>query len=195
MGIDEGVKNILENHFADDVDSEEEDNLSFDSNITDATWKVDLSDFEDEMENEDFESLDTTPTNNNDISEIMPIVNNISGVSFDEVTSNSKPQISRKRGRPPGSKSSSRGGTPSPVVHNYSLRQRKVNQTFNGFDNGNPILDEESPDTFGKVVASLARQAKSTRKRLINMSLTNTHEKMLQNCHVSLGQKCEQQTN
>ena len=85
--IDEGVKNILENHFADDVDSEEEDNLSFDSNITDATWKVDLSDFEDEMENEDFESLDTTPTNNNDISEIMPIVNNISGVSFDEVSS------------------------------------------------------------------------------------------------------------
>ena len=61
--------------------------MSFDSNITDATWKVDLSDFEDEMENEDFESLDTTPTNNNDISEIMPIVNNISGVSFDEVSS------------------------------------------------------------------------------------------------------------
>ena len=59
--------------------------MSFDSNITDATWKVDLSDFEDEMENEDFESLDTTPTNNNDISEIVPIVNNISGVSFDEV--------------------------------------------------------------------------------------------------------------
>ena len=85
--IDEGVKNILENHFADNEDSEEEDNLSFDSNITDATWKVDLSDFEDDMENEDFESLDTTPTNNNDISEIVPIVNNISGVSFDEVRS------------------------------------------------------------------------------------------------------------
>ena len=79
---------------------------------------------------------------------------------FLQVTSNSKPQISRKRGRPPGSKSSSRGGTPSPVVHNYSLRQRNPNQTFNGFDNRNPILDEESPDTFGKVVASLARQAK-----------------------------------
>jgi len=180
--IDEGVKNILENHFADNEDSEEEDNLSFDSNITDATWKVDLSDFEDEMENEDFESLDTTPTNNNDISEIVPIVNNISGVSFDEVTSNSKPQISRKRGRPPGSRSSSRGGTPSPVVHNYSFRQRKPNQTFNGFDHGNPILDEESPDTFGKVVASLARQAKSTRKRLISMSLTSTHENFLRNC-------------
>ena len=79
---------------------------------------------------------------------------------FLQVTSNSKPQISRKRGRPPGSKSSSRGGTPSPVVHNYSFRQRKPNQTFNGFEKGNPILDEESPDTFGKVVASLARQAK-----------------------------------
>ena len=63
--------------------------MSFDSNITDATWKVDLSDFEDDMENEDFESLDTTPTNNNeDIKEISgPIVNNISGVSFDEVSS------------------------------------------------------------------------------------------------------------
>ena len=59
----------------------------------------------------------------------------------------------------PGSKSSSRGGTPSPVVHNYSLRQRKSNQTFNGFSS-NPILEEESPDTFGKVVANLARQAK-----------------------------------
>ena len=79
---------------------------------------------------------------------------------FLQVTSNSKPHISRKRGRPPGSKSSSRGGTPSPVVHNYSLRQRNPNQTFNGFGNRNPILDEESPDTFGKVVASLARQAK-----------------------------------
>ena len=129
---------------------------------------------------------------------------------FLQVTSNSKPQISRKRGRPPGSKSSSRGGTPSPVVHNYSLRQRNPNQTFNGFDNRNPILDEESPDTFGKVVASLARQAKvfkfyiykiwkylhivgsfiidfnfslqSTRKRLISMSLTKTHEKFLRNC-------------
>ena len=65
----------------------------------------------------------------------------------------------RKRGRPPGSKNSSRGGTPSPSVHNYNLRQRKLNQTFNGFE-GNPVLEVESPDTFGKVVANLARQAK-----------------------------------
>ena len=89
------------------------------------------------------------------------LLSRLTNFLFDlQVTSNSKPQISRKRGRPPGSKSSSRGGTPSPVVHNYSLRQRNPNQTFNGFEKGNPILDEESPDTFGKVVASLARQAK-----------------------------------
>ena len=67
--------------------------------------------------------------------------------------------IVRKRGRPPGSKTSSRGGTPSPSIHKYNLRQRKNNQTFNGFET-NPILDVESPDTFGKVVASLAKQAK-----------------------------------
>ena len=151
--IDEGVNNNLESDFADDEISDDEDDLSFDSNITDVTWKVDFSD------DEDFASLDTTPTNNNDVKEIVPSVNNISVDSFDEVTSMPAPPMVRKRGRPPGSKTSSRGGTPSPSVHNYNLRQRKQNQTFNGFGT-NPILEVESPDTFGKVVASLARQAK-----------------------------------
>ena len=159
---DIGTKNNLESDFADDEvsdDDDDEDNLSFDSNITDVTWKADLSD----DENEDFASLDTTPTN--DFKEIVSIVDNIGAVdSFDEMASMPSPlqPVVRKRGRPPGSKNSSRGGTPSslsPSVHKYNLRQRKQNQTFNGFGT-NPILDVESPDTFGKVVASLARQTK-----------------------------------
>jgi len=188
---DVGINDNLEDDFADDEVSDDEDNLSFDSNITDATWKIDLSD----DENENFASLDTTPTNNNDFKDTIPIVDNISAVdSFDEVVSMPSPPqpIVRKRGRPPGSKTSSRGGTPSPSIHKYNLRQRKNNQTFNGFET-NPILDVESPDTFGKVVASLAKQAKTTRDHLINMSLTGSHEKLLHNCQVSLGQKCEPQ--
>ena len=81
--IDEGVKSILEDHFADENSDDDDDDLSFDSNITDRTWKIDFSDVEDE--NDDYQSLDTTPTNNNDVTEIVPVVNNISVDSFDEV--------------------------------------------------------------------------------------------------------------
>ena len=85
---DVGINDNLEDDFADDEVSDDEDNLSFDSNITDATWKIDLSD----DENEDFASLDTTPTNNNDFKDTIPIVDNISAVdSFDEVVSMPSP--------------------------------------------------------------------------------------------------------
>ena len=73
----------MEDHFADENSDDDDDDLSFDSNITDRTWKIDFSDIEDE--NDDFQSLDTTPTNNNDVTEIVPVVNNISVDSFDEV--------------------------------------------------------------------------------------------------------------
>ena len=157
--IDQGLKRLITDDLgqnediedADDEHSDDEDDLSFDSNITDTTWKVDFSDDED-----DFRSLDTTPVNNNDVKEIVPIVNNITVDSFDEVT---KPV--KRRGRPPGSKNSSRGGTPARSDHSYNLRQRKQNQTFHGFEQQhNPILDVESPDSFGKMVANLARTAR-----------------------------------
>ena len=90
---DVGINDNPEDDFADDEVSDDEDNLSFDSNITDATWKIDLSD----DENEDFASLDTTPTNNNDFKDTIPIVDNISAVdSFDEVLMPSPPLPSGK---------------------------------------------------------------------------------------------------
>lgn len=145
---------------ADDENSDDEDNLSYESNVTDRTWKVDFSDNED-----DFQSLETTPVR--EIISPVPVVQDVNSHidSFDES------KIVKKRGRPRGSsRTSSRCTTPSPSVHTYNLRQRKQNQTFCGFENrggNNPILDTESPDSFGKLVANLARQTKTTRKTLL----------------------------
>ena len=125
-----------------------------DSNKTDTTWKIEFSE-------DEFESADTTFENNNiDIitDSIMVPMNVINVDSFEE-SPKPAPQAPKRRGRPPGSKNSSRGGTPLRSCHAYNLRQRKQNQTFNGFDH-NPVLDTESPDTFGNFIADLAKKSK-----------------------------------
>ena len=108
--------------------------------------------------------------NNNDIKEIVPIDSDITKENFDEVK---KP--AKKRGRPPGSRNSSRGGTPSRGIHGYNLRQRKQNQTFNGFDQGyqNPILEVESPDSFCKMVVQMAKVSKV---KDLNFSVENDYK-------------------
>lgn len=157
--LDQSTKDQEEHHEeADDENSDDDDDLSYESNVTDRTWKVDFSD----NENEDFQSLETTPEISNSV--IVQDVNSQID-SFDNETIAAK----RPRGRPRGSRTSSRCTTPSlPSVHSYNLRQRKQNQTFCGFENrNNSILDTESPDSFGKLVANLARQTKTTRKTLL----------------------------
>ncbi len=85
---------------ADDEDSE--DDLSFQSNATDTTWRG-PGDFSDDEE--DFQSLDTTPTN--DLVELKQVVPVESSLDMSD-----KPPIKR-RGRPPGSsRNSSRCATP-----------------------------------------------------------------------------------
>ena len=63
--------------------------------------------------------------------------------------------LPKKRGRPKGSRNSSRSTTPMRSVHSYNLRQRKNDDSFD-----NSILDNESPDSFGKLVANIARETK-----------------------------------
>ena len=149
---------------ADDEHSEdEEDCLSYISTQTDITWQhmdklsSDEEDLDDNLsENEeDFESTQTTPTNNNkdQITELTPVLS----------SSLSTLETKKKRGRTPSSRNSSRSTTPmrQNQSHNYNLRIRKQNQSFNGFDN------KESADDFGKLVSKMAKDNRKCRKSLI----------------------------
>ena len=61
--------------------------------------------------------------------------------------------------------------------HNYNLRVRKQNQSFNGFDK------KESADDFGKLVSKLAKDNRRCRKSLIG-SLTESSTQNNKKMHV-----------
>ena len=68
----------------------------------------------------------------------------------------------KRRGRPPGSRNSSRSATPMrSTCHAYNLRQRKQNQTFGGFDAA------ESPDTFGHLIAGVAKKSRENKRKFM----------------------------
>ena len=145
-------------------DDDDDDNASFDSTQTDATWRQDRlsevddndydSDLTDIVEEEDlsFDTAKTTPNNNEDnfkLSETAPVILNVD--SFDKPTP-------KRRGRPPGSKNSSRAGTPLRSIdghHGYNLRKRNANATFNGFSNS--PLQGESVSDFAKSIFNMAK--------------------------------------
>ena len=161
------VVDANEDEEADDEASESD--ISFDSRMTDSTWMLnDFSDDEDTdvIEDESFDvSLNTTPINNNDDSNVTEIV------PFNHEVMNSfetKPPVLKKRGRPSGSRNNSRSATPLGLNHTYNLRQRKPNKSYI-----NPMLEEESPDNFGRLVNAYANESKAHRKEIINQLKTN----------------------
>ena len=162
---------------ADDEQSEDdEDCLSYVSTQTDNTWQQidklssDEEDFDDNM-SENEEDLCTTPTNNNkdQITELTPVLS----------STLSTLETKKKRGRTPSSRNSSRSTTPlrQNQSHNYNLRVRKQNQSFNGFDK------KESADDFGKLVSKLAKDNRRCRKSLIG-SLTESSTQNNKKMHV-----------
>jgi len=156
------AKDVTDALEADDEASidENEDNLSFDSKMTDMTWRMD--DFSDEdtdvIDDENFDTAQTTPTgNNNDKS---PNVTEI--VPFNHEVMNSLEKAKPKRTRR-GSRNTSRSATPVYGNHSYNLRQRiGRNLSLN-----NPMLDQESPNAFGKLVAKHANESKIHRKEIL----------------------------
>jgi hypothetical protein len=181
--IDHHGAQVLDDHREDMADDEmsenddDDDNLSFDSTRTDSSWMVDnayaikdFSDDEDHMSDileEESASFLTTPVADNNVTPTNNTTTTAEdsikdGTNIINVDSFEKP-TPKRRGRPPGSRNSSRGGTPClSNNHSYNLRQRRNNATFNGFDN--PILDHESPNTFGHLVADAAMASKVTTK-------------------------------
>ena len=69
-----------------------------------------------------------------------------------------KPKRTRR-----GSRNTSRSATPVYGNHSYNLRQRiGKNLSLN-----NPMLDQESPNAFGKLVAKHANESKIHRKEIL----------------------------
>ena len=71
-----------------------------------------------------------------------------------------KPRRTSRRGG--WSEDGSRAGTP---VHRYNLRRRAMTSTFE-----NPILEAESPNSFGKLVSQLSHITQVNRE-LISLKL------------------------